>query len=134
MLGPSQKIFILASFAIFLAQSLARAATGTGTGGASAQSSEQPPPPDYKTALPQFGVELSYSPGTFSRSPTVSSSSVSVSTFSAGLDYQPAIFQKYGVFGIGANGGLYILSPQGVLTSSLTDFYAVGGQLKYQAR
>jgi hypothetical protein len=90
--------------------------------------------PSYRDAHPQFGVEVTFAPNTFTRAPQIQQSDITITSFTLGLEYQPPIVQKLGVFGIGATTGLYMVSPAGTLTANGADFYSYGGQVRYQAK
>jgi hypothetical protein len=101
--------------------------------GASVLSADDITPP-YQLALPTFATQLAVAPDVFTKSPTIANSSVSVHGLAATFEYQPQAWQKYGVFDIGAIGGVYIITPQGVVTSSALDLFSIGVQFRYQAR
>ncbi len=89
---------------------------------------------DSGDALPDFAGQVAFAPETFTQSPTIAHSSVTVHALNSTFEYQPHFLQKYGVFGVGVIGGLYFITPQGVVTNSFLDFYSVGAQLRYQLR
>ena len=94
------------------------------------------PIPAYQRVLPQWGVQVSFAPNTFTQFPLLTSTGVNVNALLAQFEFQPAVFQKlgFGILGAGVSAGIYPTSPIGVMSQPFFSFYSVGVQVRYQAR
>lgn len=101
---------------------------------ASTHSEDDDEIPAYEKVKPKWALELTYAQNTFTKSPTIANSSVSIQGASIIFEYQPPFVQKYGVLGLGAMASVYNVSPSSVLTQSLLSFFSAGAQIRYQAK
>jgi hypothetical protein len=88
---------------------------------------------DYKK--PSFGLQFTVTPEAFAHQQLSSlQGSYSISGFETAFDYQPSIFQNYGILGLGAVLGIYPFLKNSNLTNSAFSIWSWGGRIQYQAR
>jgi hypothetical protein len=92
--------------------------------------------PAYQRLLPEFAIQVAYSPKTFEQSPTIKNSNLSIGGLNIQFDYQPAFIQRlgWGILDFGVLLGMYPVTPGGVLTSNAFSLLSFGAQFKYQAK
>jgi hypothetical protein len=89
----------------------------------------------YKLERPSMGVEISSSLQALGKSPGIPNfESANVRALKLEIEYQPPFLQQYGVVGLGVSGSVYPISPRGDIADSAFSLWAVGGQIRYQAR
>jgi hypothetical protein len=95
--------------------------------------------PPYQRQQPELGFELATSLKALGTSTIPETESSQIRALSLQLDYQPALFQKFGMLGLGGSLNGYVLTDAGSFKlqkngSSFLGFWSVGAQLRYQAR
>ncbi|MCC7440986.1 MAG: hypothetical protein IT285_05110, partial [Bdellovibrionales bacterium] len=88
--------------------------------------------PRYQRHRPQWAIGLLSSLKAFGSEGAAGTASSSTNIIAAALqvEFQPRFLQKFGVLGLGPTLAVY---PAGSLTSSVTELFSFGGQIRYQA-
>lgn len=91
--------------------------------------------PYYQLSRPNWGVELAGSASALGGQDVVAQQGgVATRAFTIQFEYQPEFIQSIGVIGFGPSVSLYPILPAGAVSPKAFSNFAVGGQIRYQAR